>query len=81
MNVIGAGPGDDEPLQAGMVFAIEPVLYAKQLNFAVFLEDLVLVTDKGYDMLSRGMPYTVDEVETVMMQKALSRLPIIVELL
>ena len=38
MNVIGAGPGDDELLQAGMVFAIEPVLYAKQLNFAVFLE-------------------------------------------
>lgn len=39
------------------------------------------MTDNGYDVLSRGMPYTVDEVETVMMQKALSRLPIIVELL
>src|SRR5207302_8194517 len=23
MNVLGAGPGDDEPLQAGMVFAID----------------------------------------------------------
>jgi Xaa-Pro aminopeptidase len=71
MNVIGAGPGDDEPLQAGMVFAIEPVLYSKQQNFAVFLEDVVLVTDRGYDVLSRGMPYTVDEVETVMRQKSI----------
>jgi Xaa-Pro aminopeptidase len=71
MNVIGAGPGDDEPLQAGMVFAIEPVLYSKQQNFAVFIEDVVLVTDSGYDVLSRGMPYTVDEVETVMRQKSI----------
>jgi Xaa-Pro aminopeptidase len=71
MNVIGAGPGDDEPLRAGMVFAIEPVLYSKQQNFAVFLEDVVLVTDSGYDLLSRGMPYTVDEVETVMRQKSI----------
>jgi Xaa-Pro aminopeptidase len=70
MNVIGAGPGDDEPLQAGMVFAIEPVLYSKQQNFAVFLEDVVLVTNSGYDVLSRGMPYTVEEVETVMRQKS-----------
>jgi Xaa-Pro aminopeptidase len=70
MNVIGAGPGDDEPLQAGMVFAIEPVLYSKQQNFAVFLEDVVLVTNSGYDVLSRGMPYTGEEVETVMRQKS-----------
>lgn len=71
MSVIGAGPGDDEPLQPGMVFAIEPVLYSKQQNFAVFLEDVVLVTDNGYEVLSRGMPYTVDEVETVMRQKSI----------
>jgi Xaa-Pro aminopeptidase len=70
MDVIGAGPGDDEPPQAEMVFAIEPVLYSKQQNFAVFLEHVVLVTNSGYDVLSRGMPYTVEEVETVMRQKS-----------
>jgi Xaa-Pro aminopeptidase len=70
MNVIGAGPLDDEPLQPGMVFAIEPVLYSKQQNFAVFLEDVVLVTHPGYDVLSKGMPYTVEEVESVMRQKS-----------
>jgi Xaa-Pro aminopeptidase len=71
MNVLGAGPGDDEPLQAGMVFAIEPVLYSRQQNFAVFLEDVVLVTDGGYDVLSRGMPYTVEEVEALMRQRSI----------
>jgi len=71
MNVLGSGPGDDEPLQAGMVFAIEPILYSKQINFAVFLEDVILVTDHGYEVLSQGMPYTVEEIETVMKQKSI----------
>jgi Xaa-Pro aminopeptidase len=66
LNVLGAGAGDDEPLEAGMVFAIEPVLYSKDLQFAVFVEDVILVTDNGYDVLSKGMPYTADEVEKVM---------------
>jgi Xaa-Pro aminopeptidase len=71
MNVLGSGPGDDEPLQAGVVFAIEPILYSRQTNFAVFLEDVILVTDNGYEVLSQGMPYTVEEIETVMKQKSI----------
>ncbi len=31
-------------------------------------EDVILVTDTGYDVLSEGMPYTVQEVESVMRQ-------------
>lgn len=71
LNVMGAGAGNDEPLQAGMVFAIEPVLYAKSLNFAVFIEDVILVTPTGYDVLSKGMPYTTDEIEKLMAQKSI----------
>ena len=71
MNVLGAGPPDDEPLQAGAVFAIEPILYSEQQNFAVFLEDVILVTETGYDVLSKGMPYTVQEVEDVMRQTSI----------
>ena len=68
LNVLGVGAGDDEPLMAGMVFAIEPVLYSKELNFAVFVEDVILVTENGYDVLSKGMPYTSAEVEKIMAQ-------------
>ncbi|HXN21929.1 MAG TPA: aminopeptidase P N-terminal domain-containing protein [Candidatus Dormibacteraeota bacterium] len=68
LNVLGVGAGDDEPLMAGMVFAIEPVLYSKELNFAVFIEDVILVTENGYDVLSKGMPYTSAEVEKIMAQ-------------
>jgi Xaa-Pro aminopeptidase len=66
LNVLGAGAADDEPLQPGMVFAIEPILYSKELNFAVFLEDVIVTTPAGYDVLSKGMPYTADEVEALM---------------
>ncbi|HEV1995772.1 MAG TPA: Xaa-Pro peptidase family protein [Candidatus Acidoferrum sp.] len=71
LNVMGAGAGNDEPLQPGMVFAIEPVLYSKELNFAVFVEDVILVTADGYDVLSKGMPYTTDEIEKLMAQKSI----------
>ncbi|MGH9555813.1 MAG: aminopeptidase P N-terminal domain-containing protein [Terriglobales bacterium] len=66
MNVLGVGAGYDEPLEAGMVFAIEPILYSRDLNFAAFVEDVVVVTERGYEVLSTGMPYTADEVEKVM---------------
>ena len=69
MNVLGAGPGDDEPLKPGMVFAIEPALYSREQNFAVFVEDVILVTAVGYEILSKGMPYTTDEIEELMSQK------------
>jgi Xaa-Pro aminopeptidase len=71
LNVMGAGAGYDEPLEPGMVFAIEPVLYSKELNFAVFVEDVILVTADGYEVLSKGMPYTTEEIEKLMTQKSI----------
>ena len=71
MNVLGAGPLNDEPLKPGMVFAIEPILYSKEQDFAAFVEDVILVTTDGYEVLSKGMPYTTDEIEKLMSQKSI----------
>jgi Xaa-Pro aminopeptidase len=65
MNVIGAGPAPDEPLKPQMVFAIEPLLFCPEKQFGVFVEDNILVTDQGFEVLSSGLPYTADEVEAV----------------
>jgi Xaa-Pro aminopeptidase len=71
MNVMGSGAPNDQPLKPGMVFAIEPVLYVPDMNFAVFVEDVVLVTTSGYEVLSGGLPYTADEVEAVMAERGI----------
>lgn len=62
-DVIGMGARPDEPLRAGMVFAIEPILYCPEKRFGAFVEDNVLVTESGCEVLSSGLPYTVDEIE------------------
>jgi len=54
------------PLQPGMVFSVEPKLYAPELDIAIMIEDVILVTEDGYENLSAGAPRTVEEIERVM---------------
>jgi len=57
---IGLNAGDpaliDEPLQPGMVFTVEPWYYNHDLEIAVFVEDVVLVTADGVEVLTRDLP-------------------------
>ena len=53
-----------ETFEAGTVFAYEPMF-----SFgpdAYYLEDMIVVTETGYEVLSTGLPYTADEIEAVM---------------
>lgn len=54
------------PLEPGMVFTVEPKLYAPGLDIAIMIEDVILVTDDGYENLSASAPRTVDEIERIM---------------
>jgi Xaa-Pro aminopeptidase len=67
--------GDFRELEAGMVFTIEPGLYiapgtkgvpAKYQGIGIRIEDDVLVTAKGHEVLSHKVPKTMDEVEAIM---------------
>jgi Xaa-Pro aminopeptidase len=33
---------------------------------AYYMEDMILVTASGHEVLTRGLPYTADEIEAVM---------------
>lgn len=59
------GPG---PLQAGMVITVEPGIYIPKENIGIRIEDTVLVTDNGVELLSGALPREPEEVE-----KALAR--------
>jgi Xaa-Pro aminopeptidase len=46
------GPTQDQPLEAGMVLGIEPLVYETGFGFGMQNKDMVLVTDRGCELLS-----------------------------
>lgn len=67
--------GDWRPLKPGMVFTIEPGLYISENNtqvspewrgIGVRIEDDVLVTEQGIEILTEGVPKAVNEIEKLM---------------
>jgi Xaa-Pro aminopeptidase len=64
--------GEWRELEAGMVLTVEPGIYIAPDNESVArewrgmgirIEDDVLITDQGYDVLSQGLPRTAAEIE------------------
>lgn len=59
--------GDDNALlEEDMVFTLEPGLYFDELNLGIRIEDTLLVTKDGCEVLSGRIPKTVDEIEKAM---------------
>jgi Xaa-Pro aminopeptidase len=53
-------------LKPGMIFTIEPALTIPQDGVYVRLEDMILITEKGYENLSGFVPMEVAEIEKLM---------------
>ncbi len=53
-------------LRPGMVFTVEPGIYLPDESLGIRIEDVVLVTESGYELLSGGAPRTAAEVERAM---------------
>ena len=51
-------------MRAGQVFAFEPILTVDGVG--LYLEDMILVTPNGAEVLTRGLPYTAAEIERAM---------------
>ncbi|HVV68107.1 MAG TPA: Xaa-Pro aminopeptidase [Gammaproteobacteria bacterium] len=70
--------GKPRVLQAGMVFTVEPGIYIpaesegvdpKWWNIGVRIEDDIVVTKEGSDVLTAGVPKTVEAIEHLMRDK------------
>jgi Xaa-Pro aminopeptidase len=46
------GPTPDQPLEAGMVLAFEPLVFETGFNFGMQIKDVVLINDGGCELLS-----------------------------
>jgi Xaa-Pro aminopeptidase len=61
-------PGNyrDELLQPGMVVTVEPGLYVSEESIGIRIEDDVLVTETGYEVLSKDIIKSVEKIEAFM---------------
>ncbi len=55
-----------EPIQAGMVFTIEPGIYIEEEKMGVRIENNFWVTKAGNKDLMKNIPITVEEIEALM---------------
>ena len=63
----------DAPLPAGAVITVEPGIYLPQRGFGVRLEDEILITPTGAEVLTRAIPRDPDEIERRMQKRADAR--------
>ena len=60
---VGRPPATLEP---GQVFTIEPAMQIPDEHIGIRLEDMILVTETGYENLSASVPIEIDAIETTM---------------
>jgi len=58
--------GSPRVLKPGMVIANEPAINYPEERIGVRIEDTILITEDGCENLTRGLPRTVEEIETLM---------------
>jgi Xaa-Pro aminopeptidase len=63
--------GSIQPLVPGVVITVEPGLYFPEKNLGVRIEDTVLVTKDGCEVLSQDVPKEIADVEKLMAEKSI----------
>ncbi len=66
---------DGSILRPGMYITVEPGAYLVDEGMGCRIEDCVLVTEDGYELLSKGCPSTPDEIEALMQKHGLAEAP------
>lgn len=55
-----------EPMQAGMVFTVEPGIYIPEEGLGIRIENNILITTSGQMDLMKNIPIEADEIESLM---------------
>jgi Xaa-Pro aminopeptidase len=59
-------------LEPGFIFTIEPAMQIEDEHLGIRLEDMILMTESGYENLSAFVPIETDAIEKLMAQAGLS---------
>ena len=68
LSVHDIGP-INQPLTKGNVITVEPGIYCYDKGFGVRIEDDILITDNGNEVLSKNIPKEIDEIESIVGSK------------
>jgi Xaa-Pro aminopeptidase len=58
--------------EPGRIFTIEPQMRMEEEHFGLRLEDMILITDTGYENLSQFVPIEIADIEKLMREPGLS---------
>jgi Xaa-Pro aminopeptidase len=61
-----------DTLQPGRIFTIEPQFRIEEEHLGIRLEDMILITENGYENLSQFVPIEVKDIEKLMAERGLS---------
>ena len=61
-----------DTLEPGFIFTIEPAMQIEDEHLGIRLEDMILITDAGYENLSAFVPVDIAAIERLMAQPGLS---------
>jgi Xaa-Pro aminopeptidase len=69
------------PVQPGMVFVVEPQFRVPEENIYIRLEDMIVVTESGVDVITDHVPRDIDGIEALMkIEGILQKYPAVVEI-
>lgn len=71
MAVHDVGVVHHVPLQPGMVFTIDPMIWIPEERLYIRIEDIALVTENGVENLSAFVPSSIEDVEKTIKEKGL----------
>ena len=60
-----------KPLEPGIVFSVDPMLWVHEERLYVRMEDTVVVTEDGVENFTDFMPDTIEEIEALMTEEGI----------
>lgn len=60
---------EDDVFIPGQIYAVEPGIYLKDLGFGIRIEDVVLITENGHEVITDMIPKDPDQIEEIMRER------------
>ncbi|WP_394792909.1 aminopeptidase P N-terminal domain-containing protein [Armatimonas sp.] len=69
MAVHDVGSYFDVPMQVGLVISIDPMLWVPEEQLYIRVEDTIVITENGCEVLTSHVPFEIAEIEALMKAK------------